>query len=54
MRVRNGMKSIKEREYLVDRRVERRTTLKGVSKNESIRIMPGFIWQRTLSIGGIL
>jgi hypothetical protein len=48
------MKSIEEREYLVDRGVERRTTFKGVSENETIRIMPGFIWHRTLSIGGTL
>jgi len=42
MRVRHGMKSIKEREYLVDRGVERRTTIKGVSENESISIMTVF------------
>jgi len=48
------MKSMKEREYLVDRGTERRTILKGVSEKDSIRIMTGFIRHRTLSTGGTL
>jgi hypothetical protein len=48
------MQNVKGREYLVERGVDRRTILKGISEKWSLRIMIGFIWLRMVSVGGIL